>query len=277
MCCCCATSFGFTLKIFNIIAQLATMETTTNSRRNFVKTTAAGLGLLTLPQLLHAQPDMPAGKKKIVCFGAHPDDPESGCGGTLAMLANKGHDVTIIYLTTGDAGIEGKTHAEASAIRKQEAINACAIIKAKPVFAGQIDGDTIMDNAWLTRVQKLIDDEKPDLVFTHWPVDSHKDHQTASLLMIQTWVRSAKKFPLYFFEVCTGEQTMGFRPTDYVDISETQEQKRKSVYCHISQDPSGIYGCGHAAMEDFRGRELGVKAAEAFVYMTGKGQGQALI
>jgi LmbE family N-acetylglucosaminyl deacetylase len=70
---------------------------------------------------------------------------------------------------------------------------------------------------------------------------------------------------------------MGFRPTDYVDISETQEQKRKSVYCHISQNPSGIYDCGHAAMEDFRGRELGVKAAEAFVYMTGKGQGQALI
>ncbi|HEY4197371.1 MAG TPA: PIG-L family deacetylase [Mucilaginibacter sp.] len=249
------------------------METTSNSRRNFVKTTAAGLGLLTLPQLLHAQPDTVAAKKKIVCFGGHPDDPESGCGGTLARLANKGHEVTIIYLTTGEAGIEGKSHNEAAAIRKQEAINACAILKAKPVFAGQIDGDTIMDNTWLTKIQKLIADETPDLVFTHWPVDSHKDHQIASLYMIQTWVRSSKKFPLYFFEVCTGEQTMIFRPTDYVDITETQEQKRKSVYCHVSQDPPGIYGCGHAAMEDFRGRELGVKAAEAFVYMTGKGMG----
>ena len=130
-----------------------------------------------------------------------------------------------------------------------------------------------MDNTWLTKIQKLIADENPDLVFTHWPVDSHKDHQIASLYMIQTWVRSSKKYPLYFFEVCTGEQTMIFRPTDYVDISETQEQKRKSVYCHVSQDPPGIYGCGHAAMEDFRGRELGVKAAEAFVQMTGKGMG----
>jgi LmbE family N-acetylglucosaminyl deacetylase len=249
------------------------METSSNSRRNFVKTTAAGLGLLTLPQLLHAQPNEPAAKKKIVCFGGHPDDPESGCGGTLARLANSGHEVTIIYLTTGEAGIEGKSHSEAAAIRKQEAINACAVLKAKPVFAGQIDGATIMDNDWLTKVQKLIADEKPDIVFTHWPVDSHKDHQIASLLMIQTWVRSSKKFPLYFFEVCTGEQTMIFRPTDYVDISETQEQKRKSVYCHVSQDPPGIYGCGHASMEDFRGRELGVKAAEAFVYMTGKGMG----
>jgi LmbE family N-acetylglucosaminyl deacetylase len=252
------------------------METTSNSRRNFVKTAAAGLGLLTLPQLLHAQPDTPAGKKKIVCFGAHPDDPESGCGGTLARLANNGHDVTIIYLTTGEAGVEGKAHSEAAAIRKQEAINACAILKAKPVFAGQIDGDTVMDNAWLVKVQKLIADEKPDLVFTHWPVDSHKDHQIASLLVIQTWVRLAKKFPLYFFEVCTGEQSMVFRPTDYVDITQTQEQKRKSVYCHVSQDPLGIYGCGHASMEDFRGRELGVKAAEAFVYMIGKGQGSVI-
>lgn len=252
------------------------METAPNSRRSFVKTSVAGLGLLTLPNLMNAKPGRAADKKKVICFGGHPDDPESGCGGTLARLINNGHSVTIIYLTTGEAGIEGKTQDQAAAIRKQEAINACAILKAKPVFAGQIDGDTIMDNAWLAKVQKLVADEKPDLAFTHWPVDSHKDHQVASLLMIQTWLRSKDKFPLYFFEVCAGEQTMGFRPTDYVDITETQEQKRKAVYCHVSQDPPGIYGCGHAAMEDFRGRELGVKAAEAFVYMTGKTQGSLI-
>jgi N-acetylglucosamine malate deacetylase 1 len=252
------------------------METSSTTRRDFVKAGAAGLGLLTLPGILQAQPKLPAEKKKIVCFGGHPDDPESGCGGTLARLTNMGHEVTIIYLTTGEAGIEGKTHAEAAAIRKQEAINASAILKAKPVFAGQIDGDTIVDNTWLAKIQKLVADENPDLAFTHWPVDSHKDHQCASLLMIQTWIRSPKKFPLYFFEVCTGEQTLIFRPTDYVDITETQEQKRKSVFCHVSQDPPGIYGCGHASMEDFRGRELGVKAAEAFVYMTGKEMGSVI-
>ena len=252
------------------------MKTSSNPRRNFLKTGVAGLGLLTLPQLLHAQPDAPMAKKKIVCFGGHPDDPESGCGGTLARLVNNGHDVTIIYLTTGEAGIEGKTHSEAAVIRKQEAMNACAVLRAKPIFAGQIDGDTIMDNAWLAKIQKLVADQKPDMAFAHWPIDSHKDHQIASLLMIQTWVRSARKFPLYFFEVCAGEQTMGFRPTDYVDISDTQEQKRKSVYCHVSQDPPEIYGCGHASMEDFRGRELGVKAAEAFVYMSGRGQGSVI-
>ncbi|HXD76209.1 MAG TPA: PIG-L deacetylase family protein [Puia sp.] len=245
-----------------------------NKRRDFIKTTAAaGLGAILLPDILRASPATPDSAKKIVCVGGHPDDPESGCGGTLAALAALGHSVTVIYLTTGEAGIPGTGPAEAARIRKQEAISACRILNCKPVFAGQIDGDTVVSNASLQHLQELIGQEKPDLVFTHWPLDSHKDHQCASLLTTQTWLRSANKFPMYFFEVCAGEQTMGFHPTDFVDITGTQEQKRKAVYCHVSQDPAGIYACGHAAMEDFRGRELGVKAAEGYVRMTGKGQG----
>lgn len=248
------------------------MKTPKSSRRQFVKNTAGSLGLLTLPSLLHAQHSR-AGKKKIVCVGGHPDDPESGCGGTLAKFANAGNDVTIIYLTTGEAGISGKSHNEAAAIRKQEAINACKILNAKPVFAGQIDGDTILDNGWVGKMQDLITSESPDIVFTHWPIDSHKDHQVASLLTIQAWMRVKDRWPLYFFEVCAGEQTMTFHPTDIVDISDTQEQKKKALYCHVSQDPPSIYGCGHASMEDFRGRQLGVTAGEGFVRMNGKNMG----
>ncbi|HZY35683.1 MAG TPA: PIG-L deacetylase family protein [Mucilaginibacter sp.] len=250
------------------------MDASNNSRRTFVKSAAAGIGVLTLPGLLHAKPVKPSDKKKIVCVGGHPDDPESGAGGTLAKLVNAGHEVTIIYLTTGEAGIDGKSHGEAASVRKQEAINACKVLNTKPVFAGQIDGDTVVSNDTLKHLQSLLADEKPDVVFTHWPIDSHKDHQCASLLTIQSWIRAANKFSLYFFEVCTGEQTLGFHPDVFVDITDTQELKRKSVYCHVSQDPPGIYGCGHAAMEDFRGRELGVKAAEGFVAMNGKLMGQ---
>src|SRR4051812_31162084 len=198
-----------------------------NSRRQFVKNTAGGLGLLSLPALLHVQPGNKIENKKIVCVGGHPDDPESGCGGTLAKLRNAGNDVTIIYLTTGEAGIEGKSHDEAAAIRKQESINACNILNAKPLFAGQIDGDTIMNNEWVNKMYDLINSEKPDIVFTHWPLDSHKDHQVASLLTVQSWMRTKNKWLLYFFEVCAGEQTLSFHPTDYMDISDTQEQKRK--------------------------------------------------
>ena len=244
-----------------------------NTRRDFIKTASAGIGAISLPGMLQSGVGGPFSRTKIVCVGGHPDDPESGCGGTLAKLAALGHEVTIIYLTTGEAGINGVSHEAAARIRKQEAINACRILNCKPVFAGQIDGDTIVSNEALQHLQDLIGQENPDMVFCHWPIDTHKDHECASLLTIQTWVRSANKFMLYFFEVCTGEQTMGFHPTDFVDITDTQEQKRKAVYCHTSQDPPGIYACGHAAMEDFRGRELGVKAAEGFVKMTGKGLG----
>jgi LmbE family N-acetylglucosaminyl deacetylase len=251
------------------------------TRRDFIRNASAGIGAIGLPGIaamgltgiVHAGVIGSDSKRKIVCVGGHPDDPESGCGGTLAKLAALGHKVTIIYLTTGEAGIDGVGHDEAARIRKQEAINACKVLNCKPVFAGQIDGDTVVSNAALQHVQELIAAESPDMVFCHWPIDSHKDHQCASLLTMQTWVRSAKKFLLYFFEVCAGEQTMGFHPTDFVDITDTQEVKRRAVYCHTSQDPAGIYACGHTAMEDFRGRELGVKAAEGFVRMTGKGVG----
>jgi len=185
--------------------------------------------------------------------------------------------VTIVYLTRGEAGIPGKTHGDAAETRTMESLEACKILGAKAVFAGQIDGDTILNNDWVKKLQTLLTEEKPDIVFTHWPVDSHKDHQIASLLTIQSWMRVADKFALYFFEVCTGEQTMVFRPTDYVDITDMQEQKRKAVYCHVSQDPPSIYQCGHAAMEEFRGRELGVKAAEGFIRMTGQKNGDLII
>ena len=196
-----------------------------SSRRRFVKQTAAGISLLSLPALLSAKSTV-VEKLKIVCVGGHPDDPESGCGGTLARFTGVGHAVTIIYLTRGEAGIPGKSHDEAADVRTKEALEACKILQAKPVFAGQIDGGSIMNNEWVKKLQSMLEEEKPDIVFTHWPIDSHKDHQIASLLTIQCWIRADKKFDLYFFEVCTGEQTLVFKPTDYVDISETKEQKK---------------------------------------------------
>ncbi len=74
----------------------------------------------------------------------------------------------------------------------KKAINACLVLNAKPVFAGQVDGDTMMDNAWLSKIQELVYNEKPDVVLTHRLIDSHKDHQVASLLTIQSWLRAQK-------------------------------------------------------------------------------------
>ena len=126
-----------------------------NSRRLFMKQTAVGIASISLPAILSAQTVAAGNKKKVVCLGGHPDDPESGCGGTLAAFRKAGHEVTIIYLTTGEAGIPGTSHDQAADIRKKEAINACKILGTKYIFAGQIDGDTIMDNEWLQKIQKL--------------------------------------------------------------------------------------------------------------------------
>ena len=253
------------------------MKQLPNNRRRFIKHTVAGVGLLSLPALLQAQSGRNAVAKKIVCIGAHPDDPETGCGGTLARLARAGHKVTIIYLTEGEAGITGASPAEAARIRTQEAITACRLLGAKPVFAGQTDGATEVNNEWLKKMRELIVSESPDIVFTHWPIDYHSDHQVASILTIQAWMKAARKFVLYFYEVQTGLQTALFHPTDYVDITGTVEQKWKAVYCHKSQDPAEIEASGHRTMENFRGLELGVKAAEAFVRMTGRLQGEISI
>lgn len=246
------------------------MTTNKSSRRKFFKQASTlGLAALPLSALAHAKVQA-TGKLNIVCVGAHPDDPESGCGGTLAKFASAGHNVTIAYLTRGEAGIEGKSHNESASIRTKEAEAACKLLNTKSAFLGQIDGDTQVNNEWINKVSEFIQNEKPDVVFTHWPIDEHKDHQAASLLTIQAWVRAKKKFKLYFFEVCLGEQTMTFHPTDYVDITSQQETKRKAVFCHTSQDPPAIYTCGHDIMEKFRGKEIGVMAAEAFISANGR-------
>lgn len=243
-----------------------------SSRRDFIKkATIATWATLPLSALADGQVSHQNNKLKVICVGGHPDDPESGCGGTLASLAKAGHEVHVWYLTRGEAGIEGKSHQEAASIRSKEAAAACKVLGVSYDFLGQVDGDTVFNAEWIRKVTELLDKAKPDLVFTQWPVDTHKDHQVASLLTMQACQRIKKKVQLYFYEVCAGEQTMTFRPTDYVDITEVQELKRKALYCHVSQDPPGIYACGHEIMEKFRGREAGYEAAEAFIRFSGRG------
>src|SRR5690348_13200664 len=80
-----------------------------------------GAAGMSLPGLGFEGSQAVGGKKvRVVVVGGHPDDPESGCGGTIARYTDLGHEVTILYLTRGEAGIRGKTHDEAAAIRTAE-------------------------------------------------------------------------------------------------------------------------------------------------------------
>jgi LmbE family N-acetylglucosaminyl deacetylase len=203
-------------------------------------------------------------KLKVLVAGGHPDDPESGCGGTIARYAAGGHDVIVLYLTRGEAGIEGKTHDEAARIRTAEAERGSFILGGKPRFFGQIDGDTHIDRAAYAAMRELLERERPDVILTHWPVDTHPDHRAASLLVYDAWLRTGKIAALGYFEVLTGDQTQVFHPTDYVDITTVAQKKRDAVMAHVSQKPEEWYPA-HERMSRFRGMEHGCEHAEAFI------------
>ena len=205
--------------------------------------------------------------KKALIIGAHPDDPETGCGGTMLMLRKAGYEVVSVYMTKGEGGIQGKTHDEAAAIRVPEAINACKILDARPIFLTQIDGNTEINKARYIEMREVIAKENPDIVFTHWPIDSHADHRVCSLLVYDAWRRLGYNFELYYFEVMSGTQTQLFSPTDYVDITSVAQQKREACLCHISQNMEPLYDGWHIPMEQFRGLEFRCKHAEAFIHL----------
>ena len=235
------------------------------TRRTFVKQSALA-AVTSLPLASNSETRSVPASLKIVCVGAHPDDPESGCGGTLARYAALGHAVTIVYLTRGERGIEGKSLDEAARIRIAECDAACRIIGAKPAFFGQIDGATEVTRAQVDAMQRLLATQTPDVLYTHWPVDTHMDHQVASMLTIRAWM-NLKTPLLYFFEVDTGSQTEGFLPNTYVDVSPVLDQKKRALFAHVSQDGQGIWREHHEVMAQWRGREAGVAAAEAFVHL----------
>ncbi len=203
--------------------------------------------------------DAPPRKLKVVVTGGHPGDPEYGCGGTAARYADLGHEVVLLYLNDGVP--VGKP---SNGVRIAEARKACEILKARPLFAGQVDGESVVDRAHAESFRNLLDGERPDLVFTHWPIDNHADHRATSMLTYDAWLHSGKRFALYYYEVSNGEDTVQFAPTHHVDISATEPRKRRACFAHASQSPERFYDL-QAQVTRFRGVERGCPHAEGFI------------
>ena len=240
------------------------------TRRGFLKQA----GALAAPLLVASEaPPLAAAaagaarRLKVVCIGGHPDDPESGCAGTLSRYTEFGHSVTVLYLTRGERGIRDKGLEEAGKIRTAECEKACQVMGTQARFFGQIDGATEMTRAHVEAMMKVLAEEQPDVVFAHWPIDTHMDHQVASMLALRACMDLRERPHLYFFEVNTGSQTQGFLPNTYVDITSVLEKKKAAVLAHVSQDGEGIWREHHDIIARWRGREAGVAAAEAFVHL----------
>ncbi len=257
------------------------------SRRNFIRTTTLLAGGIPFLPASGPSSENSSGrasnakteKLTILCVGAHPGDPEFGCGGTMARYADAGHNLIFLYLTRGEAwaGDPSLSYSQAAAIRTKEAETSCRILNAKPLFAGQTDGDTVLNKKSITDFTNLIASQIPDVVFTQWPLDSHPDHQAAGCLTLNAWLKSDKSFDLYFYEVDTGSETMAFVPTDYVDITNVLNRKKEAMFAHKSQGPQEIYEKDFVKMQGFRGLEAGVKVAEAFIHFNSKADQNSVI
>jgi Uncharacterized proteins, LmbE homologs len=180
----------------------------------------------------------------VMAIGAHPDDLEISCAGTLAKLKRAGHEVVLCYASDGDKGHYRIPPDELSRIRRQEAANAGEIIGCPVMPLGLADGEIFAEHAG-TRLAfiEAIRAVRPDLIITHAPNDYMPDHAAVSKLVFDTSFLAtlpgfgdspvAPKVPaLYYMDNLAG---IGFEPSVYVDITDAMDVKMKMLECHQSQ------------------------------------------
>lgn len=216
-----------------------------------------------------------SGRLKVVVTGGHPGDPEYGCGGTVARYTDAGHAVTLLYLNHGQKGCPSKSLTDCGETRAAEAAKACEILKAQTRFSSFMDGEARVDGSTYDEFRKLLQEEKPDVVFTHWPVDNHRDHRAISMLTYDAWVNMKREFALYYYEVSDGEDTDMFAPTNYVDITAVAERKKAACFAHASQAPEKFYALQQQVTR-FRGLERGCTEAEGFIRLAKDTRGEPL-
>ncbi len=216
----------------------------------------------------------------ILAVGAHPDDLEQLCGGTLIRYVREGNAVTTCHATLGDRGSFVHTSEEIAAIRLKEAERAAQVMGTLRTTLGLSDGEVnAADPAQRRLAIDLIRTVKPDIILTHTPNDYMADHVETSRLMldashIATLPLLRTDHPAHtvvasvlYFDPLAG---VGFDPTEYVDVSDVFEQKLEALRCHESQlgwlrDHDGVDVVDQTrVMGAFRGYQCGVRYAEGF-------------
>ena len=228
---------------------------------------------------------------RILAIHAHPDDIETLCAGTLALLAGKGHHVTLATMTAGDCGSTVTDADETARIRIAEATRSAALIGADYVCVGIPDLCVFNDDPTRRIVTEILRSEAPDLVITASPADYHPDHEATSILVRDACfaapvpnyepggARPLVAIPhLYFADPIDGRDRNGVKivPDFAVNLESTFAKKRAMLECHASQigwveKQHGIADYAGAMLEwtKTRGRGFGVTYAEGFRQYTG--------
>jgi len=197
-------------------------------------------------------------RKKVLAVGAHPDDIEIGCAGTISKWVAEGVEFSQMILTSGGAG-------GVSDIRKEEQEEAARRLGVSRLFWGDYqDTELALCDTLIGDIESVIDEFKPDVVMTHYPKDTHQDHR-----VLATAVTTAARYTsnLLYYE---GPSTYEFAPLVFVDISEYLTRKNAALAAHASQmDKTNVVGLTindvAEAMATFRGVECRARRAEAYV------------
>lgn len=194
----------------------------------------------------------------ILAIGAHPDDIEFGCGGTLIKYALKRHAVHLLIMTDGGKGGD-------PAERRKEQEEAVKVLGAQQLFwGGYADTEVPIERDLIQKVEGVLHRVRPELILVHWGDDTHQDHRHLS-----TSVVTASRYTrnVLFYE---GPTTANFTPSIFVDIDAVLEQKLKTLAAHASQVvKTGVEGLSIVdlarAAAHFRGIQGRVRNAEGFV------------
>ncbi|MDA4118180.1 MAG: PIG-L family deacetylase [Thaumarchaeota archaeon] len=192
---------------------------------------------------------------KVVAVGAHPDDIEFGCFGTLYRHMRQGDSIHEVILTSGELGGDPVT-------REAEARAAAELIGAEVHFGGFKDGNVRDDHSTIQFIEDVINNPRANIVYTLSSVDRHQDHRYASLATISA-ARGVDQ--VYEYEAPSVINT--FSPSMYVDVTDGIDVKLEALACHVTQKArtylEGKAVHGLAEYRAFQGSLHG-KKAEAF-------------
>ena len=191
---------------------------------------------------------------KVLAFLAHPDDAEFNCAGTMIRLKQEaGCTLAIATATSGDCGTTQYSPDEIARIRHAEARAAAALVDAEYYCAGSKDLLVMYDEPTLKRFIEIVRRVRPDIVFTHPPMDYMIDHENTGRLVrtacfgadapnFLTFDQNpAPPFPkiphLYYVDPPEQKDIYGqpIVPDFVVDITGVMALKEKMLASHVSQ------------------------------------------
>ena len=184
-------------------------------------------------------------KLNIIIIGAHPDDAEKA-GGVAYMWIQKGHHVTLVSVTNGDAGHQTYKSDELAKIRKEEARRAGEVIGAKYIVLDNHDGQLMPTYENRLQIIRVIREAKADIVIFPRPYDYHPDHRYTGVLVcdaaymvtvptILPEVPFLKKNPVFLYMSDFFTHPEPFKADACIDIDSVIEKKIDMYHQHKSQ------------------------------------------